>query len=251
MSEIKIVIPARYASTRLPAKPLRLLAGKPLVQHVYECALRANLGEIVIATDDQRIADVCHTFSATVCMTADTHQSGSDRLAEVVNLNQWNDDTIIINLQGDEPLTPAICLEQVAANLQRHPQAAIATLATAIQSEEEYLNPNVVKVITDKQHFALYFSRSPLPYQRDGHLPYVDFAWRHIGIYAYRAHFLKKFSSLESSPLEQLEKLEQLRAMWHGEKIHVDLAKALPGHGVDTDADLQRVELLLSNKDYL
>jgi len=251
MSEIKVVIPARYASTRLPAKPLRLLAGKPLIQHVYECAERANLGQIIVATDDQRIADACSAFSADVCMTSVHHQSGSDRLAEVVNQNKWADDTIVINLQGDEPLTPAVCLEQVASNLQQHPQAAIAALATAIQSEQDYLNPNAVKVVTDKHNFALYFSRSPLPYQRDGELPCVDFAWRHIGIYAYRARFLKEFSNLESSPLEQLEKLEQLRAMWHGEKIHVDLAKALPGHGVDTESDLKAVEQLLANKDYL
>lgn len=250
MSEIKIVIPARYASTRLPAKPLRLLAGKPLIQHVYECAERANLGQIIIATDDQRIAEACALFSAEVCMTAVEHQSGSDRLAEVVTQYEWADDTIVINLQGDEPLTPAICLEQVATNLQQHPQAAIATLATVIDSEQDYLNPNVVKVVTDKEKFALYFSRSPLPYQRDGHLPCTDFAWRHIGLYAYRARFLKAFSHLAPSPLEQLEKLEQLRAIWHGEKIHVDLAKALPGHGVDTEEDLQAVEYRLADKDY-
>jgi 3-deoxy-manno-octulosonate cytidylyltransferase (CMP-KDO synthetase) len=252
-SHIKIVIPARYASTRLPAKPLRLLAGKPMIEHVYDCAKSANLGDIIIATDDERIATTCTAFGATVCMTSPHHASGSDRLAEVVQHYAWADDTIIINLQGDEPLTPIVCLQQVADNLQLHPNAAIATLATPL-SDKDYPNPNVVKVVRNKQHYALYFSRSPIPYTRldtqdsnqDKHYP-SNFALRHIGIYAYRAHFLKRFQNLSQAPIEQLEKLEQLRALWHGEQIHVDLAAEVPSHGVDTEEDLQAVEQLLKN----
>jgi len=256
-SQIKIVIPARYASTRLPAKPLRLLAGKPMIEHVYHCANSANLGEIIIATDDERIATTCTAFGATICMTSPHHASGSDRLAEVVQHYAWADDTIIINLQGDEPLTPIVCLQQVADNLQQHPHAAIATLATPL-SDKDYQNPHVVKVVRNQQHNALYFSRSPIPYTRidppvdaqdsnqDNHHP-SDFALRHIGIYAYRAHFLKRFQNLSPAPIEQLEKLEQLRALWHGESIHVDLAAEIPSHGVDTEDDLQAVEQLLQN----
>ncbi|MGV6810451.1 MAG: 3-deoxy-manno-octulosonate cytidylyltransferase [bacterium] len=248
---VKIVIPARYASTRLVGKPLRLLAGKPMIEHVYHCAKRANLGEIIIATDDVRIQSACQDFGAKVCMTSPDHSSGSDRLAEVVQRYAWADDTIIINLQGDEPLTPVACLRQVAANLQQNSNAAIATLATPL-AHGDYQNPHVVKVVCDAKQYALYFSRSPIPYARlDGEdkaqskIQPSDFALRHIGMYAYRAHFLKRFQQLSPAPLEQLEKLEQLRALWHGEKIHVDQAVEIPSHGVDTEADLQAIEQLM------
>jgi 3-deoxy-manno-octulosonate cytidylyltransferase (CMP-KDO synthetase) len=243
---IKLVIPARYASTRLPAKPLRLIAGKPLIQHVYEAALKTTLGEIIIATDDERIANTCKAFSANVCMTSSEHESGSDRLAEVVTQYNWSDDTIIINLQGDEPLTPASCLQQVADNLKAHPEASIATLATPLLDDEEYKNPNIVKVVRNSIGMALYFSRANIPFQRDNEQAISSFALRHLGIYAYRAKFLKDFASMEQSPIEILEKLEQLRAMWYGKLIHVDIAKELPGHGVDTEEDLQAIERLLS-----
>jgi 3-deoxy-manno-octulosonate cytidylyltransferase (CMP-KDO synthetase) len=243
---IKLVIPARYASTRLPGKPLRLIAGKPLIQHVYEAALKTDLGEIIIATDDERIATVCNGFAANVCMTSSEHESGSDRLAEVVAQYQWDDDTIIINLQGDEPLTPASCLEQVAENLKKHPEASIATLATPLLNEDEYQNPNIVKVVRNHLGMALYFSRANIPFQRENEQSATSFAVRHLGIYAYRAKFLKEFASMEQAPIERLEKLEQLRAMWYGKQIHVDIAKELPGHGVDTEDDLQAIEQLLS-----
>lgn len=243
---IKLVIPARYASTRLLGKPLRLIAGKPLIQHVYEAALNTDLGEIIIATDDERIAETCNHFSADVCMTSSEHESGSDRLAEVVTRYNWGDDTIIINLQGDEPLTPASCLQQVAENLQTHPEASIATLATPLLDNEEYENPNIVKVVRSSIGMALYFSRANIPFQRENEQAASSFALRHLGIYAYRAKFLKDFASMEQSPIEKLEKLEQLRAMWHGKLIHVDIAKELPGHGVDTEEDLQAIEQLLS-----
>jgi len=244
-----LVIPARYASTRLPGKPLRLLAGKPMIQHVFERAQEASdvLGfeSIVIATDDERIQQTCEAFAATVCMTSTKHETGSDRLAEVVNINGWSDETIVVNLQGDEPLTPIISLQQVSENLDKYPDVSIATLATKISTNEEYNDPNVVKVVSDKKGMALYFSRASIPFQRDDEEEVSDFALRHIGIYAYRAGYLKSFEKMEPCQIEQLEKLEQLRAMWHGARIHVAVAKEVPGHGVDTEADLLAVEKLL------
>ncbi len=250
-ADIVLVIPSRYASTRLPGKPLRLLAGKPMIQHVYQRALDAadevGFESIIIATDDVGIQDVCEGFGATVCMTSCGHQTGSDRLAEVVSLNGWRDETIIVNLQGDEPLTPIANLKQVAENLANNPEASIATLATRLQSDAEYTDTNVVKVVTDHKGMALYFSRSSIPFQRDpDDEPGVnDVALRHIGIYAYRAGYLKRFATMPPCQIEQLEKLEQLRAMWYGAKIHVDIAREVPGHGVDTEADLEMVEKLL------
>ena len=245
-----LVIPARFASTRLPGKPLRQLAGKPMIQHVYERALDAastvGFDQIIVATDNKEIEDVCDNFGASVCMTATSHETGSDRLAEVVSVFNWPDDTIIVNLQGDEPLTPISSLKQVAENLARHPHVSIATLATPIQSIDEYHDANVVKVVTDKHGLALYFSRAPVPFERDKEeINSVSFALRHIGIYAYRASYLRDFAKMEPCQLEQLEKLEQLRAMWHGAKIHVDIAQEMPGHGVDTEADLAAVEKIL------
>lgn len=246
-----LVIPTRYASTRLPAKALRLLKGKPLVQHVYERAIQAEAGfeTIVIATDDQRIQAVCEEFGATVCMTSTKHETGSDRLAEVVQIYGWADDRVIVNLQGDEPLTPVENLFQLAHNLQAHPEAMIATLATPLQNEHELADPNIVKVVQDRHGLALYFSRAQIPLQRDaaklGSYPVTQYALRHIGMYAYRAEFLKAFARLEPCFLEQLEKLEQLRALYNGYRIHVDLAQTIPGPGVDTEADLQLVETLI------
>ena len=252
MSKSVLVIPSRYASTRLPGKPLRLLAGKPMIQHVFERAQDAmdevGFSEIVIATDDGRIQAVCEKFGATVCMTSKDHETGSDRLAEVVKLNAWSDDTIVVNLQGDEPLTPVENLKQVANNLAKNPEASIATLATPLGSSDEYNDSNVVKVVSDKNGMALYFSRASIPFQRDEGMQANDFALRHIGIYAYRAGYLKSFTEMEPCQIEQLEKLEQLRAMWHGARIHVAVAKEVPGHGVDTEADLVAVEKLLRPK---
>lgn len=250
MSDTVLVIPARYASTRLPGKPLRLIAGKPMIQHVFERAQEASskLGfkSIVIATDDERIQKVCASFGATVCMTSKSHETGSDRLAEVVTINKWADDTIVVNLQGDEPLTPITSLKQVAQNLANNPTVSIATLATPLSKESDYTDPNVVKVVYDKNGMALYFSRASIPFQRDNEGLANDFALRHIGIYAYRAGYLKSFAQMEACQIEQLEKLEQLRAMWYGARIHVAVADEVPGHGVDTEADLIAVEKLLS-----
>ena len=246
-----LVIPTRYASTRLPAKALRLLKGKPLVQHVYERAIQAQAAftTIVVATDDQRIQEVCESFGATVCMTSTAHETGSDRLAEVVQIYGWADDQVVVNLQGDEPLTPVENLYQLADNLQAHPEAMIATLATPLQNEHELADPNIVKVVKDINGLALYFSRAQIPFQRDaakaGAYLAAHYALRHVGMYAYRAEFLKAFAGLEPCLLEQLEKLEQLRALYYGYQIHVDLARTIPGPGVDTEADLYLVESLL------
>lgn len=242
-----LVIPARYASSRLPGKPLRELAGKPLIQHVHERALAAGFATVLVATDDARIRDVCEGFGADVAMTAATHETGSDRLAEVVQQQGWPNETIVVNLQGDEPLTPVVNLHQLAKNLERFPEAGIATLATPIANKEDFFNPNVVKVVRDEQGMALYFSRAPIPFQRDESLAISDYALRHIGMYAYRAGFLKAFAGWMPSYPEQLEKLEQLRALSHGYKIHVDIAAEVPGAGVDTEEDLLKVELLLQN----
>lgn len=244
-----VVIPARYASSRLPGKPLRLLAGKPLIQHVYERALAAGFETVLVATDDERIRDVCTAFGAAVAMTSPDHPTGSDRLAEVVQQREWPDDTIVVNLQGDEPLTPVVNLHQLARNLVAFPGASIATLATPVADENELNNPNVVKVVRDENGMALYFSRAPIPFQRDPEIPVENYALRHIGMYAYRAAFLKAFIALKPSALEQLEKLEQLRALSSGYRIHVDIAEEIPGAGVDTAEDAERVEdFILSKK---
>ena len=246
-----LVIPSRYASTRLPGKPLRLIAGKPMIQHVYERAQAAaealGFKEIIIATDDERIQQTCESFGAEVCMTSNAHETGSDRLAEVVEIKQWADDTIVVNLQGDEPLTPIESLRQVAENLASNPEATMSTLSSMIETEAEYNDPNVVKVVTDQQGLAMYFSRAPIPFQRDEGIQVNKFAQRHIGIYAYRASYLKSFAKMAECQIEQLEKLEQLRAMWFGARIHVAVANEVPGHGVDTEEDLVAVEKILSS----
>ena len=252
MSKIVLVIPARYASTRLPGKPLRLIAGKTMIQHVFEraqeAAFEVGFDDIIIATDDKRIKEISESFGANVCMTSSKHETGSDRLAEVVNTHNWPDDTIVVNLQGDEPLTPISILKQVAYNLGNNTEASIATLATPLITEKEYSDVNVVKVVTDKKGMALYFSRASIPFQRDDAHPVKDFALRHIGVYAYRAIYLKRFAKMEVCAIEKLEKLEQLRAMWHGAKIHVEVAVELPGHGVDTEADLEAIQEILSSR---
>lgn len=240
-----LVIPARYASSRLPGKPLRELAGKPLIQHVHERAMAAGFATVLVATDDERIRSVCESFGAQVAMTASTHETGSDRLAEVVQQQGWADDTIVVNLQGDEPLTPVVNLHQLARNLGQFPQASMATLATPISSEDDFTNPNIVKVVRDEQGMALYFSRAPIPFQRDTGVPLQNYALRHIGMYAYRAGFLRAFTRLPPSLPEQLEKLEQLRALSNGYRVHVDIAAEIPGAGVDTEDDALKVSAIL------
>ena len=241
-----LVIPARFNSSRLPSKPLLPIAGKLMIQRVYECAERADFENIIIATDDERINEACQAFGADVCMTSTSHETGSDRLAEVVAIRQLDDEDIVVNLQGDEPLTPAVNLHQVAFNLENNPEAMIATLCTSIMEQAEYEDPNIVKVVTDNTGMAMYFSRASIPFQRDTGVAVEEFAKRHIGIYAYRAGYLRNFVKMESCQLEQLEKLEQLRAMWYGTRIHVAEAQEMPGPGVDTPEDLEVLNQLFA-----
>ncbi|HEC58527.1 MAG TPA: 3-deoxy-manno-octulosonate cytidylyltransferase [Methylophaga sp.] len=247
----KIIIPARYASTRLPGKPLLDIAGKPMIQHVYERAKESLASEVIIATDDERIAQVAKAFGADVCMTRSDHISGTDRLAEVTAQRAFADTDIIVNVQGDEPCLPASLINQVAFDLAEHSAADIATLYTKITEEKQIFDPNAVKVVLDHQGYALYFSRAPIPWMRDhfdkeSSLPTILPHYRHIGLYGYRASFLKHYAELNPCVLEQEESLEQLRAIFHGKKIHLTPANIDPGHGVDTEQDLMVVRQLLA-----
>lgn len=246
-----VVIPARFASSRLPGKPLQDIAGKPMIRHVWEQARKSAAERVVVATDDARIVEVCRGFGAEVLLTRVEHNSGTDRLAEVASQLGLADDAIVVNVQGDEPMIPPSLIDQVAANLAAHPQAAIATLAEPIAEVQALFNPNVVKVATDLNGLALTFSRAPLPWARDAfaasreQLPAGVPYRRHIGIYAYRAQFLHDFVAWGPCWLEDTECLEQLRALWHGVRIHVADALETPPTGVDTQDDLQRVRRLL------
>lgn len=248
-----ILIPARYASSRLPGKPLLDIGGKPMLQHVYERASASGAASVVIATDDPRIEEAARAFGAAVCMTSAEHRSGSERLAEAVMLLGYGTDEIVVNLQGDEPLMPPALLRQVADNLERHPAAAVATLCTRIHTAAELFDPHVVKVVCDREGYALYFSRAVIPWDRDAfavtteELPPQAEHFRHLGLYAYRAGFLQRYVRLSPCHPEQMESLEQLRVLWHGERIHVAEALELPGAGVDTPADLARMRALLTN----
>jgi 3-deoxy-manno-octulosonate cytidylyltransferase (CMP-KDO synthetase) len=248
----KVVIPARYASVRLPGKPLLELAGRPMLEHVYRRACESGAGEVVIATDDGRIADAAARFDAQVCMTSESHRSGSDRIAEVVERLGWAKNTIVVNLQGDEPTMPPSLIDQVAGDMARHEAAGVTTLSAPITEREVLFDPHVVKVVTDSLGYALYFSRAPIPWHRDEFiaeartLPTGTGFARHIGLYAYRAGYLKQFVSWAHAPIERAESLEQLRVLWHGGKIHVSQAIEEPGHGVDTQDDLKRVAAQLA-----
>jgi len=246
-----VVIPARFSSTRLPGKPLQLIAGKPMVQHVWEQARKSAAQRVVVATDDARIVEACQAFGAEVLLTRADHESGTDRLAEVAQALGLAADAIVVNVQGDEPLIPPTVIDQVAANLAAHAEAGMATLAEPIEDVESLFNPNVVKVVADLNGLALTFSRATLPWARDqfandrDSLPAGVPFRRHIGIYAYRAGFLQDFVAWGPCWLEETERLEQLRALWHGVRIHVADAVEAPPAGVDTPQDLERVRRLL------
>ncbi len=240
----KVVIPARYASTRFPAKALANINGKPMVQHVYERAVESGAEQVVIATDDERIQQVATEFKAEVCMTSPKHVSGSDRLAEVASTYNWPADVIVVNVQGDEPLIPPENITQVAENLAQRREAALATLMTPFTSDEELSSVDNVKVVCDQEGYALYFSRAIIPFNRDADIT-IEYQ-RHVGIYAYRAGYLREFSELEPAPIERQEKLEQLRALWYGWKIHVATAVVKPLPGVDTPEDLEHLLSLLN-----
>ncbi|VVO32802.1 3-deoxy-manno-octulosonate cytidylyltransferase [Pseudomonas fluorescens] len=246
-----VVIPSRFASTRLPGKPLQMIAGKPMIQHVWEQACKSSAQRVVVATDDARIVEACKAFGAEVVLTREDHNSGTDRLAEVATQLGLAADAIVVNVQGDEPMIPPALIDQVAANLAAHPEARMSTLAEPIEDVETLFNTNVVKVVSDLNGLALTFSRATLPWARDDfarsreQLPAGVPYRRHIGIYAYRAGFLHDFVSWGPCWLENTECLEQLRALWHGVRIHVDDAVQAPPAGVDTAEDLERVRRLL------
>jgi len=247
----KVVIPARYGSSRLPGKPLRTLAGKPMIAHVHARALESGADEVVIATDDARIAEAAERFGAEVCLTSATHASGTDRIAEVVKTLGWNNDTIVVNLQGDEPLMNPAFIRQVARDLAEHPDAGIATLCTPVQTAAQIFDPHVVKVVVDMAGYAIYFSRAPIPWSRDAfasstdEIPKDSSYLRHIGLYAYRAGLLDRYTQLAPSFAERAESLEQLRALAHGIRIHVSVTEQAAAPGVDTEQDLERVAALL------
>lgn len=248
----KVVVPARYASTRLPGKPLLPLAGKPMIAHVCERALQAGADEVVVATDDGRIAEAVTLLGIKAVMTDPNHQSGTERITEAANLLSWQDGDIIVNLQGDEPLIPPHYIAEAAGMLAGQSAAGMATLAAVIQDPAEIFNPNAVKVVINANHDALYFSRAPIPWDRNsfshqGGLPSGKTAYlRHIGLYAYTLAFLKRYCAWAPSPLEQVEALEQLRVLWYGEAIKVKIVEKTPEAGVDTVEDLHRVDAVLS-----
>lgn len=237
----KVVIPARYASTRLPGKPLLDIAGKPMVIRVAEQANKSGASSVVIATDFEKIIQVAASHQIQAVMTRVDHVSGTDRIAEVAQQLNWNDDDIVVNVQGDEPLIDPQLIQEVALTLGHSRHAVMATACHTISDEAAMLNPNIVKVVMDAEGHALYFSRSPIPYPRDEAYKQNIKAHRHIGIYAYRVGFLKQYAELSVTELEQIESLEQLRVLYHGYKIAVTITDNAPASGVDTQADLEQV----------
>lgn len=248
------VVPARFGSSRLPGKPLLDIAGEPMVAHVWRRACESQAQRVIVATDDERIREAMQAYGAEVVMTRADHPSGTDRLAEVAEQLSLAGDTLVVNVQGDEPLIPPVLIDQVAQRLADDPEAAMATLAEPISDVDTLFNPNVVKVVRSLQGRALYFSRAPIPWDREQFktqpgLLTTDAWLRHIGIYAYRASFLATYRDLTASSLEQLEQLEQLRVLQHGHAIQVALAAAANPAGVDTPEDLARVRALLSSSE--
>ena len=252
-----VVIPARYASARLPGKPLADIGGKPMVVRVHERAVASGVGPVVVATDDERVVAAARACGADAMLTSAAHASGTDRIAEVAATRGLGPETVVVNVQGDEPLLPPGLIAQVATGLARRPDFAVATLCEAIEREDEIFDPGVVKVVFDGKGRAAYFSRAPIPYCRGGFGAHDGAArvsagkrlhYRHIGLYAYRAGFLDRFASLARAPSELAESLEQLRAIHHGYPIHVGIARERPGPGVDTPADLVRVRALFERK---
>ena len=246
-----VLIPARHASTRLPGKPLADIAGKPMVVRVAENARASGASRVVIATDDARIADAARMHGIDACLTQSDHPTGTDRLAEAAAILGLPDDAIVVNVQGDEPLLAPALVARMAALLASRPDASIATACHAIADAGEAFNPNVVKVVLDRAGFALYFSRATIPWARDAFagarpetLPPGLPIYRHYGLYAYRVGFLRRFPALPPAPIERFEALEQLRALWHGERIVVEVTEGTPAPGVDTPDDLERVRAL-------
>lgn len=259
--KFSVVIPARFASSRLPGKPLLDVAGKPLIQHVYEKAIKSEADRVIIATDDARIESVAKSFGAQVCMTSSYHRSGTERIAEVLQTLRFNADDIVVNLQGDEPMMPVEFINQVSQQLQDHSEAKMSTLCSRITQDYELFNPNVVKVVRDTLGYALYFSRAPIPWNRSrfpeqmSQFAFQNLAaceqatyYKHIGLYAYSAGFIQQYINLASCPLEEVESLEQLRVLHNGYKIHVGEVDHMAAIGVDTEEDLLKARQILSTR---
>lgn len=259
MRPFHAVIPARYASTRLPGKPLADIAGKPMVVRVAERAAASGAAGVWVATDHAAVAEAVRAHGHQVCMTSPECASGTDRLAEVAARLDWADEVVVVNVQGDEPLIDPGLIRQTAEALYSHPQAAMATVCHPLHTAEEVFNPNVVKVVLDAQGYALYFSRAPIPWARDAWshadslnpppaLPSGLPVYRHVGLYAYRVGFLKRYPQLSRPPLEDFEALEQLRALWHGHRITVVTSPQPSPPGVDTEADLEAVRRIFAGR---
>lgn len=249
-----VVIPARYGSTRLPGKALLEIAGKPMVVHVAERAHGSGANEVWVATDDERVLKAVSSYGYKCSMTAASHNSGTDRIAEVASRLGWPDDTIVVNVQGDEPCIAPELIRQVASTLQQSPEVSMSTACHALHRRDDLFDANVVKVVLDADHKALYFSRATIPWARDAfakdrlHIPAGLPVYRHIGIYAYRCGFLKRYTGMEAPPIEHFEALEQLRALWHGQRIKVAVTQQAPEAGVDTAADLETVRQLFASR---
>ncbi|MXP56135.1 3-deoxy-manno-octulosonate cytidylyltransferase [Pantoea sp. Mhis] len=252
-----VIIPARFSSTRLSNKPLVDINGKPMVLHVMHCAFKSGANRVIVATDHVNVARIINAAGGEVCMTSIHHQSGTERIAEVINKYQFSDETIIVNLQVDEPMIPINIVQQVANNLERM-NVNMTTLAVAIKNAKEALNPNVVKVVINSKGYALYFSRATIPwcsteeyYIKSYNNKFIkNILLRHIGIYAYRAGFLRRYIIWKPCPLEQIELLEQLRVLWYNERIHVDIVQKLPSLSVDTIEDLERVRIEMQQNNF-
>jgi len=247
---VHIIIPARYHSTRLPGKLLLEIGNKPIIQHVYEQARKSKADQVIVATDSDQIADCIRACQGTVCMTASTHNSGTERIGEVISQLGLPNEDVIINLQGDEPFLPPVLVDQLIDFMKRELGVAVSTLCESLQIIEGLFNPNVTKVVLDHVGNAIYFSRAPIPWYREGfvqdtkRLPKNFHYYRHVGIYAYRVSFVKKYIQQLASPLECIESLEQLRMLWYGEKIRVLVAQESLGPGIDTQDDLEKARLI-------
>lgn len=254
VTSFRIVIPARFGSSRLPGKPLRLIAGKAMIVHVCERAIEAGAEQIVVAVDDPRIVEAVAGLPVTPMLTRPEHTSGTERLVEVADRLAWREDECVVNVQGDEPLVDPALIRRLAAALGAKPHAGVATVATPITDRREIFDPNAVKVVVDQANHALYFSRAPVPWDRAAfaksppEVPSGFHHLRHIGLYAYTAGFLRRYAGWPRSPLEDVECLEQLRILWHGEPIQVLTVDEVPEPGVDTEGDLYRVEQLLASR---